>query len=400
MTVSSLAAGFLGELRLKRRMAIKRLAKKTGKRPEELLVLQRASDPFYVGSKDQYAKAEWARGLFNLHGTSRPVHIRRLHYFALAQPQHKRPDGNVYANTTSDWRFLLQACKCSRYLNILPYDLFIDRRAPHTNCWTIGNHCSDIWKDVMRSSFEQLYYRHVRLMLSEVMPVHIEIWSEKSTAADLLEPITNKYNIPVTSSMGDISITSVWQFFKRVANCGKPVRIFYISDFDPSGANMPISVSRKIEYFIRQMNLSRKLDIKLKPIMLTRTQVRRFQLPSVPLKSHYSKSGSFSKYYGKMATELHALEVKRPGHLCSNVERYMQKYLDLKKIAKASKLAKTVLGRLFQKIEKLIENDNNLNAVFDLAAGLMEDNSFISGEIDEQWLLDSKRDYMTQLLEY
>ena len=79
----------------------------------------------------------------------------------------------------------------------------------------------------------------------------------------------------------------------------------------------------------------------------------------------------------------------------------MQKYLDLKKTAKASKLANTVLSTLFEKIEGLIENDGNLNAVFDIAAGLMKQgNSFIDGEIDEPWLLDSKRDYMTQLLAY
>ncbi len=366
-----------------------------------MLVLQRASDPFYVGSKNQCAIAEWARDLFYLHGTSRPVHIRRLHYFALAQPQHIRPNGNIYTNTTSSWRFLLQACKCARYLNILPYDLFIDRRAMHTCQWTTANNCSDSWKNFIRKSFEQLYYRHVSQMLSEIMPAHIEIWAEKSTAADLLEPVVSKYHIPVISSMGDISVTAVWQFIKRVENCDKPIRIFYISDFDPSGTNMPISVSRKIEFFVRQMNLSRKLDIKLKPIMLTRTQCRRFRLPSVPLKNHYSKSSSFSKYYGKMATELHALEVEKPGYICSNVERCLQKYLDLKKIAKTSKLASTVLARLFERIENVIESDSNLNAVFDLAVGLMkQDKSFIAGEIDEPWLLDSKRGYMTQLLAY
>ena len=107
-------------------MAIKRLAKRSGKRSEEMLVLGRSSDPFYVGSKDQCAKAEWARGLFDLHGTSRPVHIRRLHYFALAQPQHIKPDGTIYTNTTANWRFLLGACKYARYLNLLPYDLFVD----------------------------------------------------------------------------------------------------------------------------------------------------------------------------------------------------------------------------------------------------------------------------------
>ena len=135
--------------------------------------------------------------------------------------------------------------------------------------------------------------------------------------------------------------------------------------------------------------------------MLTRTQCQKFRLPSVPLKRYYSRSSSFSKYYGKTATELHALEVERPGYICGNVERCLQKYLDLKMISKTSKLANTVLVRLFDQIENMIESDGNLNAVLDMAAGLMtKDNSFMAGELDEAWLLDSKRDYMTQLLAY
>jgi hypothetical protein len=38
-------------------------------------------------------------------------------------------------------------------------------------------------------------------------------------------------------------------------------RILYISDFDPAGAHMPVSVARKIEYLLRRDG--HDLDIRL-----------------------------------------------------------------------------------------------------------------------------------------
>ena len=46
---------------MKKRGAIKHLATRIGKKPQDMLVLTQVNDPFYIGSKSQYAAAEWAR---------------------------------------------------------------------------------------------------------------------------------------------------------------------------------------------------------------------------------------------------------------------------------------------------------------------------------------------------
>jgi hypothetical protein len=101
---------------------------------------------------------------------------------------------------------------------------------------------------------EQLYY--------------LEIWVEKTTMNDVLEPLCSRYQVNLTciarrrtwiTGADELSITAALDFVKRVApltlparasEAGRPARIFYVADgstelaevFDPAGRGMPVSV--------------------------------------------------------------------------------------------------------------------------------------------------------------
>ena len=62
----------------------------------------------------------------------------------------------------------------------------------------------------------------------------------------------------------------------------KPCRILYVSDFDPAGGGMPVSVARQIEYAIKDH--ASDMDIKLDPLILTCEQVEEYGLPRTPIK--------------------------------------------------------------------------------------------------------------------
>ena len=68
--------------------------------------------------------------------------------------------------------------------------------------------------------------------------------------------------------------------------------MFYVSDFDPSGKQMPVSVARKMEFFGQQEGLA---DIKLMPIALTYEQVQQYSLPGVPTKPLDSRAAGFKE---------------------------------------------------------------------------------------------------------
>jgi hypothetical protein len=127
-----------------------------------------------------------------------------------------------------------------------------------------------------------------------------------------------------------MSWTRVFQFMARAQASGRPVRILYISDFDPSGANMPVAVARKIEFLNRTRNLG--LDIQVRPVVLTHAQTVEDELPRVPLKDTVRGKDRFEERFGAGATELDALEALHPGALeqilVDKIERYHDGGLD------------------------------------------------------------------------
>src|SRR5262249_42167557 len=111
---------------------------------------------------------------------------------------------------------------------------------------------------------------------------HIEIWCEKTTSNDILEPLAEQYGCNLITGSGEISLTQCEKLVERAKESGLPVIILYISDFDPGGMSMPVAVARKIEFILRRDGLD--LDIQLRPIALTCEQCLDYELPRTPIK--------------------------------------------------------------------------------------------------------------------
>ncbi|MCL6559569.1 MAG: hypothetical protein K6U74_12375, partial [Firmicutes bacterium] len=152
------------------------------------------------------------------------------------------------------------------------------------------------------------------------------VWAEKSTMNDVLVPACRRYGVNLIIGLGFMSITSVIELLRRVANSGKPCRVFYVSDFDPAGDGMPTAVARQIEYWLHTYAL--KLDIKLKPLVLTKEQVVAYRLPRTPIKETDRRKTRFEDCYGEGAVELDALEALYPGELARLLEAAIAQYRD------------------------------------------------------------------------
>lgn len=113
---------------------------------------------------------------------------------------------------------------------------------------------------------------------------------------------------------------------KRVRRANRPARIFYIADFDPAGHGMPVSVARKVEFFIADQGLD--LDVRLQPIALTLPQVKGYRLPRTPIKPSERRKASFENRFGRGAVELDALEALYPGKLAEITESAILDYYD------------------------------------------------------------------------
>ena len=155
---------------------------------------------------------------------------------------------------------------------------------------------------------------------------HLELWCEKTTMNNILLEIARARRLNVITGPGFQSLTGSWKLIERAKRSGRPVRILYISDFDPSGRRMPLAVARVIEMLLRRENLD--LDIKLIPVAMTHKQCVDYQLPRTPIKETVKGKNAFEERYGEGATELDALEALHPGVLSQILLREINRYSD------------------------------------------------------------------------
>jgi hypothetical protein len=312
---------------------IKELARERGCRVTDLIALAPNNDPMYAGKPADRQMAEWFADLWNTFGYYRGVHIRRVHYQIISQsPSVRMPNGKPYENTETCWDFLSQASKMARYLDLVDPGAFDDRRNPEAviNAETTPPEprievYSNLWNAPELPEFaEPPYY-----LLDDYrgnQRYMIEVWCEKSTMNDVLRPLCERYGANLQTGLGELSITATLAVARRIEEADKPTRIFYVSDFDPAGQSMPVAVSRKIEYFLRNQAID--ADVRLVPIVLTAEQVQQYHLPRTPIKETEKRAGKFEDRYGAGAVELDALEALYPGTLDEVLSAAIEQYYD------------------------------------------------------------------------
>ena len=333
---------------------IKTLAANEGLSVKDLCALAPKNDPFYVGRPAEMAAAEWFAGLWQQFGYDTGVHLRRMHYRLISQdPPLPRPNGEIYLNTDRDWDYLNEASKWARYLNLVSPSAFVDRRNPEAIILARWKRPGDwLYADPtpnyeILTTFSQDDYNLPELPELDNLPddiidlptfevrgysdiqqdYHIECWVEKTTMNDVLEPLCRRYGVNLVTGAGELSITAVVEFLKRVRRAERPARIIYISDYDPAGLGMPISVARKIEFFQRNDG-HHDLDIRLQPIVLTTDQVAAYDLPRVPVKDTDLRKANFEVAHGEGQVELDALEALYPGELAQITETAILQWYD------------------------------------------------------------------------
>jgi hypothetical protein len=68
-----------------------------------------------------------------------------------------------------------------------------------------------------------------------VQRYQVEIWCEKSTMNDVLMPLGRGYGVNIVTGVGEMSTTMCEALVNRALASDRPVRILYLSDFDPAG---------------------------------------------------------------------------------------------------------------------------------------------------------------------
>ena len=318
--------------------SIKGLAKQIGRTTKDLVALAVGNDPFYAGVPGRQREAEWFAEIWHRFGFSDGVHLRRIHYVLVSQSKEGqpllKPDGEPYENTTNDSGLLNRASLSARYLDLIPLDALVDRRNDEPMIFTpadaddpplvvvqdqepdaVGylNHAPDL-PDYQIEGFEP------------AQDYVVEVWIEKSTQNDWLVPLCERRGVNLVVGIGESSEILSRHLAERAQTTGKPARIIYMSDFDPAGRSMPVSVARKVEFYIRKFDFD--VDVTLNPLVLTEEQCQHYNLPRTPIKDGEKRRKRFEEKFGTGATELDALEALHPGEMAKLLEQEIDRYLD------------------------------------------------------------------------
>lgn len=279
---------------------------------KDLTVLAPQNDPYRIDTPARHRDGEWLAITARELGLARKIHLRGLHYMVIGRP---KPDGSPYTNTEADWLWLSgDAGKAARFLGYIPFDQIVDQRnaEPTVRLFTAPDprayistgvrvdipNADDIEPWVFADGFEG------------VQPHKLVLIGEKSSLTEVLAPIAAEHQADLYLPTGEPSDTMLHQMARIGSEDGRPMVVFYFSDCDPAGWQMPISVARKLQAF--KTALFPGLEFEVHRVALTPDQVREYGLPSTPLKDTEKRGDAWQAAMGVEQTEIDALASLQP----------------------------------------------------------------------------------------
>jgi len=220
------------------------------------------------------------KALFSIVEDMRPMTVRQVFYQATVR--------GIVEKTERGYDKVQIALANMRRVREMPYDWIVDftrwQRKPRT------------FRDVSHALQETS--RFYRKDLWAAAESYVEIWLEKDALAGVLLPVTSKYDVPLMVARGYASLSFLSEAAEYMESEDRPVFIYHLGDFDPSG----VDAGRKIERTLRE--LAPTAEIYFERIAVTPEQIEHLELPTRPTK----QTDSRAKGFGDISVELDAID--------------------------------------------------------------------------------------------
>ena len=209
------------------------------KRPLQTLYAEaNQNDPFMAGTPGREQGARWFVKLWQRFGKP-GAHVRHIHYQMVVQATPLlMPNGRPFLNTEACWLILNAASRDARYLGLVPWRDMADHRNGEAVIHFDGAESDaiiEVGGDAEEYAAPNFEIPELSVTAPKIpQPYIIEIWIEKSTMDSIILPIARRYGINVVRGSGETSLTRCGELIDRAVAEDRPVRILYISDFDPA----------------------------------------------------------------------------------------------------------------------------------------------------------------------
>ena len=160
---------------------------------------------------------------------------------------------------------------------------------------------------------------------------YIELFTEKDTMYSRLAPLTQKYHIPLCINRGYASSSVIYDLSKRIIEKledGKKVVLLYVGDHDPSGLDMIKDIEKRLTEFLEMGRDYYDADFKIVHVALTKSQIKKYNLPPNPAKVSDPRAKWYIEEHGKISWEVDAM---KPQVMRKIVEDEIQNHIDIDK---------------------------------------------------------------------
>ena len=130
-------------------------------------------------------------------------------------------------------------------------------------------------------------------------------FGEKASLEEICLPWASAHQVDLYLGTGETSDTFIYQIARDAVADGRPLVVFILTDCDPSGWQMLISIARKLQAV--QDLLFPPLRWEIVHVGLTPYQARHFELAEEPIKKGDKRAAAWEKAFGVKQTEIDAL---------------------------------------------------------------------------------------------
>jgi hypothetical protein len=305
-------------------------AKGNGYSLGDLTVLASQNDPYRVDTPAGHRNGAWVAEQLHRIGRER-IHLRGLHYAIVARGDVIRPDGRIYVNDEEAWLWLQStAAKAARWLGYVKFSAIVDERnAPpviHRKQAEPVTYWVSVDVEIQIPSIDDLKpFPRIDGFVGR-QPYNLVIVGEKASLAEAVMPIARRYEADLYLPTGEASDTMIYTIARDAAEDGRPLRLFYLADFDPAGFEMPSNLGRKLQA-LRDLTFH-SLDFEVRSVALTPDQVQDLRLPSTPLKETERRADRWREAWGLEQTEIDALATLQPQKLASILRKALAPFYD------------------------------------------------------------------------
>jgi hypothetical protein len=169
---------------------------------------------------------------------------------------------------------------------------------------------------------------------------------EKDAISNITKPITGEYGVQLLVNRGYGSSSVMHQLAGIFDKDGRPGKILYIGDHDPSGLDMIRDVRERLLTF--------GVSVDIEPIALTWDQIGDYAPPPNPAKFKDPRSTDYVAKYGKKSWEVDAL---RPEVLRDVLEDAICRNMDMDQYASILELEEDDRQVLYETAQELMRWD-------------------------------------------